>query len=61
MATRKFKITFVACLVFLLGSAGLDSASKHLKTISNTKCNVHKIKMGVESMEEVVFSNHHFQ
>ena len=38
----------------------VDSASKHLKTISNTECNAYKIKMGIECMEVVVFSSHYF-
>lgn len=37
VATRKLKLTHVVCIVFLLGGAGLDSASKPLKTISYIK------------------------
>lgn len=37
VATRKLKLTRVVCIVFLLGGADLDSASKPLKTVSYIK------------------------
>ena len=57
VATRKFKITFMA--LYFCWAVLADSASKHLKTISNTECNAHKIKMGIESMEVAVFSSYY--